>query len=141
MRLLNSKTVALFVDFFVLQWSVGWCELEWVFSSVYSPLLWTFAEWSEMSFRRCLSLFAGFLTDDLVSVENNGEQKKYLGVCRLPHADAKVRRLDILTGFPLVSQHCWVGDWNGMKTMKTSVLIGLPSRTIARTVSSELLGF
>ena len=37
-------------------------------------------------------LCAGFLTDDLVSVENNGEQKKYLGVCRLPHADAKVHR-------------------------------------------------
>ncbi|XP_063056233.1 DNA polymerase lambda isoform X2 [Engraulis encrasicolus] len=27
---------------------------------------------------------SGFLTDDLVSHEENGEQKKYMGVCRLP---------------------------------------------------------
>ncbi|XP_033976674.1 DNA polymerase lambda-like [Trematomus bernacchii] len=37
---------------------------------------------------------SGFLTDDLVSHEDNGEQKKYMGVCRLP--DHRHRRLDII---------------------------------------------
>ncbi|XP_028313279.1 DNA polymerase lambda isoform X2 [Gouania willdenowi] len=39
----------------------------------------------------------GFLTDDLVSHEENGEQKKYMGVCRLPGAEShRHRRLDII---------------------------------------------
>ncbi|XP_053306269.1 DNA polymerase lambda [Spea bombifrons] len=36
----------------------------------------------------------GFLTDDLVSQEENGNQKKYMGVCRLP--GQRHRRLDII---------------------------------------------
>ncbi|XP_037618540.1 DNA polymerase lambda [Sebastes umbrosus] len=39
---------------------------------------------------------SGFLTDDLVSHEENGEQKKYLGVCRLPGPGHRHRRLDII---------------------------------------------
>lgn len=36
---------------------------------------------------------SGFVVDDLVNVEENGNQKKYLGVCKLPNC--KNRRLDI----------------------------------------------
>ncbi|KAK3511074.1 hypothetical protein QTP70_030108 [Hemibagrus guttatus] len=39
---------------------------------------------------------SGFLTDDLVSHEDNGEQKKYMGVCVLPGPDQRYRRLDII---------------------------------------------
>ncbi|XP_068585109.1 DNA polymerase lambda-like [Cebidichthys violaceus] len=39
---------------------------------------------------------SGFLTDDLVSHEENGEQKKYMGVCRLPGPDRRHRRLDVI---------------------------------------------
>lgn len=36
------------------------------------------------------SIIEGFLTDDLVTAEDNGNQKKYLGVCRLPGENQKV---------------------------------------------------
>ncbi|XP_076001624.1 DNA polymerase lambda [Genypterus blacodes] len=39
---------------------------------------------------------SGFLTEDLVSHEENGEQKKYMGVCHLPGAGRRHRRLDII---------------------------------------------
>lgn len=38
----------------------------------------------------------GFLTDDLVSHEENGDQKKYMGVCRLPGPSQRHRRLDVI---------------------------------------------
>ncbi|XP_005403927.1 PREDICTED: DNA polymerase lambda isoform X2 [Chinchilla lanigera] len=38
----------------------------------------------------------GFLTDDLVSQEDNGQQQKYLGVCRLPGPGRRHRRLDVI---------------------------------------------
>ncbi|TNN71224.1 DNA polymerase lambda [Liparis tanakae] len=39
---------------------------------------------------------SGFLTDDLVSNEDNGNQKKYMGVCRLPGPGHRHRRLDVI---------------------------------------------
>ncbi|XP_068954877.1 DNA polymerase lambda isoform X3 [Petaurus breviceps papuanus] len=38
----------------------------------------------------------GFLTDDLVSQDDNGQQQKYLGVCQLPGPSHPHRRLDII---------------------------------------------
>ena len=39
---------------------------------------------------------SGFLTDDLVTAEENGNQKKYLGVCKLPGEGRKVKMLSVI---------------------------------------------
>ncbi|XP_037787092.1 DNA polymerase lambda-like isoform X1 [Penaeus monodon] len=52
----------------------------------------------EMVFQPLLNKLreTGFLTDDLVTQEDNGNQKKYLGVCKLLGEDRKHRRLDVI---------------------------------------------
>ena len=46
-----------------------------------------------------LFLFLGFLTDDLVVQEDNGNQQKYLGVCRLPNPHSKASLDNLLNLF------------------------------------------
>ncbi|XP_024115288.1 DNA polymerase lambda [Oryzias melastigma] len=71
----------------------------------------------------------GFLTDDLVSHEDNGEQKKYMGVCRLP--GHRHRRLDIII-VPYDEYACALMYFTGSAHFNRSM------RALAKTKSMSL---
>ncbi|XP_077381464.1 DNA polymerase lambda isoform X2 [Festucalex cinctus] len=73
----------------------------------------------------------GFLTDDLVSHEENGEQKKYMGVCRLPGADRRHRRLDVIV-VPYNEFACALMYFTGSAHFNRSM------RALAKTKSMSL---
>ncbi|XP_053711919.1 DNA polymerase lambda-like isoform X1 [Synchiropus splendidus] len=73
----------------------------------------------------------GFLTDDLVSHEENGDQKKYMGVCRLPGVDRRHRRLDIIV-VPYNEFACALMYFTGSAHFNRSM------RALAKTKSMSL---
>lgn len=73
----------------------------------------------------------GFLTDDLVSHEENGEQKKYMGVCRLPGPGHRHRRLDIIV-VPYAEFACALMYFTGSAHFNRSM------RALAKTKSMSL---
>lgn len=74
---------------------------------------------------------SGFLTDDLVSHEENGEQKKYMGVCRLPGPSHRHRRLDIIV-VPYNEFACALMYFTGSAHFNRSM------RALAKTKSMSL---
>ncbi|CAG03351.1 unnamed protein product, partial [Tetraodon nigroviridis] len=74
---------------------------------------------------------SGFLTDDLVSHEENGEQKKYMGVCRLPGPGHRHRRLDIIV-VPYNELACALMYFTGSAHFNRSM------RALAKTKSMSL---
>ncbi|KAM9792854.1 LOW QUALITY PROTEIN: DNA polymerase lambda [Neosynchiropus ocellatus] len=74
---------------------------------------------------------SGFLTDDLVSHEENGNQKKYMGVCRLPGVDRRHRRLDIIV-VPYNEFACALMYFTGSAHFNRSM------RALAKTKSMSL---
>ncbi|CAL8358476.1 unnamed protein product [Boreogadus saida] len=74
---------------------------------------------------------SGFLTDDLVSSEDNGQQKKYMGVCRLPGPGRRHRRLDVIV-VPYAEYACAVAYFTGSAHFNRSL------RALAKTKSMSL---
>ncbi|KAJ8026281.1 DNA polymerase lambda [Holothuria leucospilota] len=62
----------------------------------------------------------GFLTDDLIKVEERGEQKKYMGVCKLPGENQKYRRLDIIVA-PYSEYPCALVHFTGSDHFNRSI--------------------
>ena len=74
---------------------------------------------------------SGFLTDDLVTSEVSGQQKKYMGVCRLPGAGQLHRRLDIIV-VPYAEYACALTYFTGSAHFNRSL------RALAKTKSMSL---
>ncbi|TRY92324.1 hypothetical protein DNTS_029281 [Danionella cerebrum] len=74
---------------------------------------------------------SGFLTDDLVSHEENGEQKKYMGICCLPGPSQHHRRLDIIV-VPYSEFACALLYFTGSAHFNRSM------RALAKTKSMSL---
>ncbi|XP_074151486.1 DNA polymerase lambda [Sminthopsis crassicaudata] len=73
----------------------------------------------------------GFLTDDLVSQDDNGQQQKYLGVCQLPGPGRLHRRLDIIV-VPYSEFACALLYFTGSAYFNRSM------RALAKTKSMSL---
>ncbi|XP_069467733.1 DNA polymerase lambda isoform X1 [Ambystoma mexicanum] len=73
----------------------------------------------------------GFLTDDLVSHEDSGTQKKYMGVCCLPGPGRKHRRLDVIV-VPYSEFACSLMYFTGSAHFNRSM------RALAKTKSMSL---
>lgn len=63
---------------------------------------------------------ADIMTDDLVSQEENGSHKKYMGVCKLPNGNNKHRRIDIIA-VPCSEYACALMHFTGSAHFNRSI--------------------